>query len=83
MTAALTNGTVSSTGRKMTSRTITGLKRWSCQNAELPRKGVVPLLTSIQSSDQATAVSQVKAIHIYDFDNTCGYWLDAPDTVHG
>ncbi|KAI9816489.1 MAG: hypothetical protein M1827_001621 [Pycnora praestabilis] len=36
----------------MSSRTITGLKRWSCQNKDLP------------------AVSQIKAIHVYDFDNT-------------
>ncbi|SLM37011.1 Protein of unknown function DUF2410 [Lasallia pustulata] len=36
----------------MASYTITGLKRWSCQNKELP------------------PVPQVKALHIYDFDNT-------------
>ncbi|KAE8153978.1 hypothetical protein BDV25DRAFT_167990 [Aspergillus avenaceus] len=34
------------------SRTITGLRRWSIINRDLP------------------AVSQVKAIHVYDFDNT-------------
>ncbi|KAI9825329.1 MAG: hypothetical protein M1819_000575, partial [Sarea resinae] len=36
----------------MNSHTVTGLKRWSCQDSELP------------------SVQQVKAIHIYDFDNT-------------
>ncbi|KZF21835.1 hypothetical protein L228DRAFT_248589 [Xylona heveae TC161] len=36
----------------MSSHTITGLKRWSCQSKDLP------------------AVSQIKAIHVYDFDNT-------------
>ncbi|KAI9723688.1 MAG: hypothetical protein M1812_000988 [Candelaria pacifica] len=36
----------------MTTHTITGLRRWSCQDKELP------------------PVSQIKAIHVYDFDNT-------------
>lgn len=33
-------------------RTLTALKRWSCQDAPLP------------------AVAKIKAIHVYDFDNT-------------
>ncbi|OJJ79703.1 rRNA 2'-O-methyltransferase fibrillarin-like protein [Aspergillus glaucus CBS 516.65] len=37
---------------QLPSRTITGLKRWSIANRELP------------------ATPQVKAIHVYDFDNT-------------
>lgn len=39
-------------GNQLISRTITGLKRWSIINKDLP------------------AVSQVRAIHVYDFDNT-------------
>jgi hypothetical protein len=38
---------------QLISRTITGLKRWSIINRDLP------------------VVSQVRAIHVYDFDNTC------------
>ncbi|KAI9847226.1 MAG: hypothetical protein M1838_000986 [Thelocarpon superellum] len=36
----------------MSARTITGLRRWSCQIKELP------------------AVSTIRALHVYDFDNT-------------
>lgn len=32
--------------------TVTALKRWSCQDSQLPE------------------ISQIRAIHIYDFDNT-------------
>lgn len=35
------------------SHTPTALKRWSCQDRQLP------------------SVDQIKAIHVYDFDNTC------------
>lgn len=44
------NGIVSPYG--MTSHTVTSLKRWSCDDKELPNP------------------SQIKAIHVYDFDNT-------------
>lgn len=40
------NGTSGST------QTITGLRRWSCQDKQLPE------------------VDKIRAIHIYDFDNT-------------
>ncbi|KAF1950245.1 hypothetical protein CC80DRAFT_496896 [Byssothecium circinans] len=43
------NGTVSG---KAANHTVTALKRWSCDEQELP------------------PVSEVKAIHVYDFDNT-------------
>jgi len=33
-------------------RTVTALRRWSCQDKQLPR------------------VESIRAIHIYDFDNT-------------
>lgn len=36
--------------------TVTALKRWSCDDNDLP------------------AVSDVQAIHVYDFDNTCECW---------
>ncbi|KAK4496863.1 hypothetical protein PRZ48_011312 [Zasmidium cellare] len=63
-----------------TPRTVTALKRWSCQDKQLP------------------PVDQIKAIHVYDFDNTlfssplpnkqlwnagtCGQ-LQAQDFLHG
>lgn len=59
---------------RITSRTITGLKRWSVANQNLP--GVFIYKESIQSGwlmvlRRIAAISQVKAIHVYDFDNTC------------
>lgn len=38
MIMPLNDGSMKSVGRKMASHTITGLKRWSCQSKELPRK---------------------------------------------
>jgi hypothetical protein len=41
----------------MSAHTVTSLKRWSCQDTQLP------------------PVEQIKAIHVYDFDNTCNTLL--------
>jgi len=60
-----TNGTMK---RKVVSHTLTGLKRWSCHGRELPRK--LYGIRTLEVCSQGTAVSQVKAIHVYDFDNT-------------
>ena len=67
MTAPLTNGSLNQ--RKVALHTLTGLKRWSCHSRELPRK----LLESpaMAFTEQEAAVNQVKALHVYDFDNTC------------
>ncbi|KAF5861612.1 hypothetical protein ETB97_012778 [Aspergillus alliaceus] len=46
------NGSLAQDHQRSPSRTITGLRRWSIVNRDLP------------------PVSQVKAIHVYDFDNT-------------
>jgi hypothetical protein len=35
--------------------TVTALKRWSCDDKDLP------------------PASEIKAIHVYDFDNTCTF----------
>ena len=53
MLATSTRPAVAGPNGKATYHTVTALKRWSCDDKELP------------------AVSEVKAIHIYDFDNTC------------
>jgi hypothetical protein len=55
MLATSTRPAVAGPNGKATYHTVTALKRWSCDDKELP------------------AVSDVKAIHIYDFDNTCMY----------
>ena len=55
--------------RKVVLHTLTGLKRWSCHSRELPRK--LHELPTRKFTNQETAVSQVKALHVYDFDNTC------------
>ena len=62
----MTNGSLNQ--RKVVSHTLTGLKRWSCQSRELPRK-LYELPTRI-FTNQETAINQVKALHVYDFDNT-------------
>ena len=64
------NGSMnSSTARKAASYTLTGLKRWSCVTRELPRMYMkfsdMKIVTNLRE-----AVSQVKALHVYDFDNT-------------
>jgi hypothetical protein len=50
--ATSTRPAVAGPNGKATYHTVTALKRWSCDDKELP------------------AVSEIKAIHIYDFDNT-------------
>lgn len=60
------NGSVSQ--RKVVSHTLTGLKRWSCHSGDLSRKLCNPFIFEL--SDLAPAVNAVKAIHVYDFDNT-------------
>ncbi|KAH8643717.1 hypothetical protein IG631_01180 [Alternaria alternata] len=52
MLATSTRPAVAGPNGKATYHTVTALKRWSCDEKELP------------------SVSDVKAIHIYDFDNT-------------
>lgn len=68
------DGSLSQDQSRIPSRTITGLKRWSVANRDLP--GVFIYKESIQSGwlmvlRRIAAISQVKAIHVYDFDNTC------------
>ena len=50
---------------------ITGLKRWSCHSRELPRKAlaltVFPVIVAV---DPYIAINRIKALHVYDFDNT-------------
>jgi hypothetical protein len=67
MTAPLTNGSLNQ--RKVALHTLTGLKRWSCHSRELPRK--LPESPAMAFTEQEVAVNQVKALHVYDFDNTC------------
>lgn len=61
-------------GNQLISRTITGLKRWSIINKDLPGRRFVftwaNFLNFFTNSLHTTAVSQVRAIHVYDFDNT-------------
>lgn len=45
-------------------RTLTALKRWSCQDKQLPN------------------VNKIRAIHIYDFDNTRTSTLCPPPLLH-
>lgn len=52
MTGASANGVVNGYSTNGSSHTITALKRWSCDDKDLP------------------PIPQVKAIHVYDFDNT-------------
>ena len=51
--------------------TITGLKRWSCHSRELPRKtrSFVPPISN-RCTEFSTAIQRIKALHVYDFDNT-------------
>src|SRR5688572_16440398 len=67
---SLSNGDANgSEVRKPISHTVTALKRWSCDDRELPGKAIRRfhnyLLTNI-----TLAVPDVKSIHVYDFDNT-------------
>jgi hypothetical protein len=53
MLATSTRPHVAGPNGKSTYHTVTALKRWSCDDKELP------------------PVSDIKAIHVFDFDNTC------------
>ncbi|KAL4926892.1 rRNA 2'-O-methyltransferase fibrillarin-like protein [Aspergillus undulatus] len=58
-----------------TSRTITGLRRWSIINRDLPREAfwVSSFHRQTLCANHLSAIlaaSQPKAIHVYDFDNT-------------
>ena len=53
MLATSTRPAVAGPNGKPTYHTVTALKRWSCDDKDLP------------------AVNDVRAIHVYDFDNTC------------
>ena len=79
MIAPFTNGSVNQ--RKLGSYTLTGLKRWSCHSRELPRRPDFLSLGPVVSFTKADlAIDQVKALHVYDFDNTCkSFW---PRRIH-
>ncbi len=66
MAAPSNNGSMNQ--RKVVSHTLTGLKRWSCHSRELPRK--LYHVSTLNLSDLMIAVNVVRAIHVYDFDNT-------------
>jgi hypothetical protein len=55
MIATSTRPQVAGPNGRATYHTVTALKRWSCDDKDLP------------------AVSDIKAIHIFDFDNTRTY----------
>lgn len=55
---ASTRPAVTGPNGKATYHTVTALKRWSCDDKDLP------------------PVTEIKAIHIYDFDNTCTFVVD-------
>ena len=63
----MTNSQISE--RKNTANTLTGLKRWSCQSKELPSMQDPENIFS--NAESLQAVSKIKALHVYDFDNTC------------
>lgn len=61
----------------------TSLKRWSCQsNGDLPGTkspgNEIKFTRPEANLGIYTAVSQIKAIHVYDFDNTCKQAASAP-----
>lgn len=71
------NGSLPQDHSRMPTRTITGLKRWSVASRELPGGfdlhvlKIHVLVRWLTVSLRIAAISQVKAIHVYDFDNTC------------
>ena len=70
MIATFTNGSMNQ--RKLVSHTLTGLKRWSCHSRELLRRPRFPFPPADASpTESMAAIDQVKALHVYDFDNTC------------
>ena len=69
MVAPFTNGSLNQ--RKLVSHTLTGLKRWSCHTQELPRRlHLLSLHPAISFTKSNIAIDHVKALHVYDFDNT-------------
>jgi hypothetical protein len=70
------NGSAFGDSRQPSAHTITSLKRWSVAGKELP--GTKPLRANSVCPHELTEefldVSQIKTIHVYDFDNTCEYW---------
>lgn len=52
--------------------TTTALNRWSVAERTLPRKlfALKETYFTVEISNVATAVDKIKAIHVYDFDNT-------------
>lgn len=59
-------------GSQSHQHTLTSLKRWSVANTELPgaRTFLMPHVNTPANNVPVIAVSQIKAIHVYDFDNT-------------
>lgn len=50
--------------------TVTALNRWSVANRQLPRKKNTLLTDVVEANQLITAVGKIKALHVYDFDNT-------------
>lgn len=65
--STVANGSL--TQRPVIGNTITGLKRWSCHSNDLPRRHD-SLFADRKTLTLCPAVSQIKALHVYDFDNT-------------
>jgi hypothetical protein len=51
--------------------TLTSLNRWSIADKQLP--GNIQLIHDYLQKLTFTAVNSIKAIHVYDFDNTRQY----------
>ena len=47
---------------------LAGLKRWSCSSNELP--GMLTAETLFRQLRSGAAVTDIKNLHVYDFDNT-------------
>lgn len=73
--AGAANGFADSSTYSTAKYTVTALNRWSVANKKLP--GWKPSASSnvcFQANESTkSAASQIKAIHIYDFDNTCKF----------
>jgi hypothetical protein len=74
-TAAMSYGTA--TSQRGPSHTLTSLKRWSVATKDLPGERAGCASETVASSVNleltvacGLAVSQIKTIHVYDFDNT-------------
>lgn len=65
--------------RRAMTYSTTALKRWSCQNngEQLPGGLILYYYDSFHAKELLTpirmlaAIPEIKAIHVYDFDNTC------------